>query len=328
MRLDDRIRGGMYGVAVGDALGATAEFMTQKQIREKYGMLQDIIGGGWLNLKPGEWTDDTEMTLAVAEGIMEEPDHPIGPIGRHFLQWRQTNPPDIGSTIRATFKEFDTINSRLYTLQTMWFLAAQKVHSKTGRTAGNGALMRTIPVALAYEKEEEIYQHAIDIARMTHWDPRAGLTCALYCIYARYLLIEKSRRAALSMARNALRYFNRLQTQKEKQAVTDIEALFNEPTKQEWLKPTGYTIDSLKCALWSFVFNDTFEETVIEAVNLGGDADTIGAIAGGLAGVYYGYNAIPERFIEKFSQAQRNRLDTVTARLCTRNKQIMKEGVK
>ena len=94
--LYSKIRGGLWGVAIGDALGATLEHRWRDEIKAKYGQLREIVGGGWLDLKPGQWTDDAEMTLAVAEGIIEYPKLPVEPIGDRFLKWYRKGPIDIG----------------------------------------------------------------------------------------------------------------------------------------------------------------------------------------------------------------------------------------
>ena len=97
----DRIRGALYGVAVGDALGAPLEFMTAEEILSKYGApVREMVGGGWLSVVPGEVTDDTQMTLAVAEGIIENPENPIPAVGRRFIDWHDSAPKDIGNTCR------------------------------------------------------------------------------------------------------------------------------------------------------------------------------------------------------------------------------------
>lgn len=356
--IEDRVKGGLYGVAVGDALGATVEFMSRDQIRQKYGVLRDIVGGGWLNLRPGEWTDDTEMTLAVAEGIIADPDDPVPYIGQAFIRWRNTNPPDIGNTTRTVLDSAHwtrvlrlaenyslamrptdkaDIRARMNTekltpddiqhiyknlafrmgvikdkstfVKNGWFNAAESVDMVFGHTAGNGALMRTIPVALAYRDVGEIFEQSMEIARMTHWDPKAGLSCALYCLIARNLLVDtRSKHVAIATAKQALI---------RAQSFMDFEMAWREdpaldfqlPIKVNDLKPTGYTVDSLLCAMWAFTSHESLEEAVVAAVNLGGDADTIGAIAGGLAGIYWGYGAIPDRWLEKFTPEQRARLD-------------------
>ena len=98
-RNEDKVRGALYGVAVGDALGGPLEFMDEVQINQKYGgRVTEMVGGGWLNLTPGETTDDTAMMLAVCDGIMENTSAPIDPIGRRFIEWVNTAPKDIGAT--------------------------------------------------------------------------------------------------------------------------------------------------------------------------------------------------------------------------------------
>lgn len=297
-----KCRGGLYGLAVGDTLGATLEFMDREEIKEKYGQLKDIIGGGWLKLKPGEWTDDTEMTLAVAEGILANPYDPVPHVGERFLEWAKTNPPDIGNTIRAVFNKYPKIKD--------WHKAAEAIHNEGMRTAGNGALMRTLPIALLYKDSADIYMFSMQIARMTHWDPEAGLTCFLYCLLARELLNratdkkeawERAKKLFLEVTPHA---FQEVAQQLVNYKLSDFE---NWP--EDRLNPSGYTVDTLACSLWCFLNRDTLEDTIITAVNLGGDADTVGAVVGGLAGVYWGFEAIPKRWIEKFSPGQVARLD-------------------
>jgi len=297
----NRIRAGLYGVAIGDALGATLEFMDKQQIKQKYSQLRDIVGGGWLSLKPGEWTDDTEMTIAVAQGILENPYYPVTHIGDNFLSWLQTNPPDVGNTINATYQKYLTLNN--------WHEAAKAVHNEM-RTAGNGALMRTLPVALMYKDPADIYMISMYIARMTHWDSEAGLTCFFYCLLARQFL--NGIRDKKEAWKNASDLFFTIIREEFviagyfllRDKLDDIESW-----PEDRLKPSGYTVDTLACALWCFYKGENFEETVIKAVNLGGDADTIGAVTGGLAGVYWGYEGIPKRWLAKFSEEQTEVLD-------------------
>lgn len=307
-QINDRVRGGLYGVAVGDALGATVEFMNPKAIQKTYGQLKDIVGGGWLNLAPGEWTDDTEMTLAVARGIIADPDNPVPHIGQGFIRWRKTNPPDIGSTIRTVFR----IWNRDSLTHEQWHVAAEQAHQEMrGMGAGNGALMRTLPVGIAYKTISSVFDQSIDIARVTHWDIRAGLTCAIYSMAVNIILSGKVNKpqaiteAVYLIQRMAASYGN---CKEEIAEITNI--LIKKDVSN--LKPTGYTVDSFQCALWAFLTKDTLEEAIVAAVNLGGDADTIGAITGGLAGVYWGYKAIPKRWINKFSPEQCATLDEIS----------------
>lgn len=142
--LKDHIAGALYGVAIGDALGAPLEFMSAKQIARKHGHVTEMIGGGWLDVRPGETTDDTAMTLAVAEGIMESPDDPIPAIGERFIRWAESGPKDIGGTChRAIWKAATGGHKRPSAFQ--WENAGKETAVvNKGRSAGNGALMRAV----------------------------------------------------------------------------------------------------------------------------------------------------------------------------------------
>ena len=299
----ERVRGGIWGVATGDALGATVEFMDRDEIKAKHGVLREIIGGGWMGLQAGEWTDDTEMTLAVAEGIFEDKEQPIGPIGKRFLEWQAGEPRDIGYTLAASIGA--------YKISGDWHKGAFAVHELDGQTAGNGSLMRTLPVAFAYKTPEEIYMRAIEISRMTHWDLQAGLCCAYYCICARELL-QKEPLAAMEIAWKKVDSLTQGKERRSLRPLMDID--LHQPQKimdltEGELLPAGYVIPSFQCALWAFLTHDNFQETIVAAANLGGDADTIAAIAGGLAGTYWGFEAIPQNWRNKFAEAQQRRLD-------------------
>ncbi|WP_194174841.1 ADP-ribosylglycohydrolase family protein [Desulfofundulus thermobenzoicus] len=305
--LTDRVRGGIYALAVGDALGATLEFMDREQIRARYGVLREVVGGGWLNLRPGEWTDDTEMTLAVAEGILVDPENPVPHIGETFLRWRTTNPPDIGGTIRAVFQAYDRLKD--------WYRAAEEVHARSGMTAGNGALMRTLPLAFAYPDAADLYMRCMEVARMTHWDPEAGLTCFIYCLTVqelwRYMTFAEAYGRALDVLKDIVpRGEMEDVASRLARRLGDVAGW-----PKDRLRPTGYTVDTLACALWCVANTDSFEEAVVEAVNLGGDADTVGAVTGGLAGVMYGYDAISARWLDKFDGKQLERLDNAVTGL-------------
>lgn len=300
--LESRIRGGLYGVAVGDALGATLEFETAESIRARWGELREIVGGGWLDLPPGAWTDDTEMTLALAEGILDDPADPLPHVGRRFLAWMESGPPDIGNTVRAVLR----LMARGAFSPREWHRAAEQVHRELrGMTAGNGALMRTLPVGLAYRDPQDVMARAEELARMTHWDPRAAHSCMLASL------------TAFGMARSgatpadALAWAAELLASRVGDAA--VEELTGPALRRSWgeLRPSGFTVESLHCALWGLLEAPDFEEAVVWVANLGGDADTNAAIAGGLAGVRWGFEAIPKRWVNALSPEQRGRLDRV-----------------
>lgn len=299
--LKDKIAGALYGVAVGDALGAPLEFMSAEEISREYGYVTDMVGGGWLNVRPGETTDDTAMTLAVAEGIMERPDSPIEAIGERFINWADSDPKDIGGTCRcAIWKAAEENCKRPSAIQ--WFNAAKETATiGNGHCGGNGALMRTVYPGLFYKSRLMAVETAGSIARMTHDDQASTEACQFYTD-ALFLITEAEGYdnrgnicASIAKLMEPTRY--------------NLEEL--EKRGSAGLNPTGWVVDSLECALYSFLETAaSFEKAITFAVNLGGDTDTIAAICGGLAGAYYGYKAIPKRWVKTLSESDRKRLDT------------------
>lgn len=271
----ERILGGLFGVACGDALGGALEFMPRDEIKRKYGYVKDIIGGGYWGLIPGEVTDDTMMTIAVAEGILDNPENPIEDIGKHFVKWYDSKPKDIGNIIRIALGEYKRSSD--------WMKTAYYAHQATGgMSAGNGSLMRCLPVALYYNDIEKMLEITAAQSLLTHYDNKATDACQFYNLLVYHYLYGKSK----------------ISTIKEHiEKYPEYKQAFK--LSKDELKPSGYVVDTLVCALWCFINTSSFEDAVCEAVNPGGDADTIGAITGGMAGVYYGYNAIPDRWEEK-----------------------------
>lgn len=266
----DRIRGALYGVAVGDALGAPLEFMTAEEILAKYGApVREMVGGGWLSVVPGEVTDDTQMTLAVADGIAENPENPIPAIGRRFIAWHDSRPKDIGNTCRSAIQAAKRHISAGDDEVKAWQRAGEDIAMRSGgQNAGNGALMRTVYPALYYPKDKAA-EMAVAIGAMTHRNDSSDMYCKLY----------------VELVVGAL---------DDPTGVMHTVRSLSEELRD--LPPTGWVVGSFSCAVKAIAQTETFEDTVVQAVNLGGDADTIGAIAGGLAGAIYGFEAIPERW--------------------------------
>lgn len=289
-RSEDRVRGALYGVAVGDALGAPLEFMNATQIKQQYGApVREMVGGGWLSLAPGETTDDTDMTLAVCEGIMESPSAPIEPIGRRFIQWVDTQPKDVGMTCMRSIQAARTNLAAGMDAEVAWDAAGKRTAEENGdRSGGNGALMRTIGTALAYEDAEERAERTTQIAEMTHYDDLSSDICRYYADAVHRFIKDEQDAGLIPLY---------------------TMAGVSEYGFSNCVNPSGWAPESMECAFFAFITEGDFENALITAVNLGGDADTIGAITGGLAGAYYGYNAIPQRWIDALPQDIKARLD-------------------
>ena len=293
----------MLGVAVGDALGAPLEFMTAEEIKSRHGIVRDMLGGGWLNVEPGEVTDDTQMTLAVAGGILANPKDPIPEIGKYFIKWYDSQPKDIGNACRTTIgyaKEYNAADAK------GWYKAARRFHDETGgQTAGNGALMRTIYPALYYGNGRP--DCALSIACMTHVHEHSRRSVTAY---TQAVVDLTSTDNSTEWGKERIEYH-----------VKNVRELIDESK----LKPSGYAPESLICAANAIRDTSSFEDALIYAVNLGGDADTIGAITGGLAGALYGGRNIPLRWINELAnepnRGKRN-ADNFMARMLTDIAQI------
>ncbi|RUL49870.1 ADP-ribosylglycohydrolase family protein [Lysinibacillus antri] len=264
----DKIKGGLFGLAIGDALGGTTEFMTREEIQSQYGKVTDIIGGGVWNLEAGETTDDTAMTIAVAEGIIKHPKNPIEDIGREFKKWESTNPKDIGSTIYQVFQNY----------QGDWFQAAKQTHEElNGKSAGNGSLMRCLPIALAYTNTEMIDELSRQHSKMTHYDEEASEACVIYNHIAKRVLDGENLQQAIQIEIKNTQYEG--DYKKEPNCPAD-----------------GYVVHTMRWVLYWLINSSTFEEVVVGATNVGNDSDTVAAIAGGLKGVEVGYEKLPTRY--------------------------------
>lgn len=283
-----RYKGAILGVAVGDALGAPLEFMTSAEIREKHGTVREMIGGGWLDVLPGEVTDDTQMTMAVADGIRNNPEEPYSDIGKRFIEWYDTNPKDIGNTCRAVICRAKAINADS---GEQWRDIAKQLYAEThGNTAGNGGLMRTIYPAMFYDKNSG--ELAKEIGAMTHFHPDSDLPVSSYAAVISEIL-DAPEDMEINRAKELIEL--RMKAVRDKLGGRD-------------LKPSGYVIDSAVCAMNAIRDTSGFEDALVYAVNLGGDADTIGAIAGGLAGAVYGVKEIPERWLNSLANPRNNAL--------------------
>lgn len=268
----NRIKGGLVGLAVGDALGVSVEFMEPNRIQQQWGYVTEITGGGIFGFEKGEVTDDTEMTLCLARGILKNPSSPIEEIGNEFIEWIATNPKDVGETIKLSLSNYYSLKN--------WEQASEFTHKMLmGKSAGNGTLMRTLPISLAYNNEEVVDYLAKKQSKLTHFDDLAGEVCSLYNQIAIRLLNGEYLMDAI---------FRVVQD-------TPYEYVLHE--KPDSI-PNGYVVNTFNWSLYALLNTSSFEEAVQMAVNFGFDADTTGAVTGGLAGIYYGYDAIPEKYRE------------------------------
>ena len=280
----DRARAALFGVAVGDALGATAEFMTPAQIRDRYGVLREIVGGGWLKLSPGQVTDDTDMTLCVARGIVGSGRWDLAPIADRFARWLSGNPADVGATCRRGIEEY---------------IGKGRLEAPPDeRGAGNGAAMRVAPVALYTLGNEELLSRlAVEQAHITHHNPLSDAAC-------------------VSVGRMIQRGLLGAPPRDVRAAAEELCARHPEFCLEGYDgNSSAYVVDTLRTVFDAFFSTDTFEDCVVKTVNRGGDADTTGSIAGAIAGARYGVSAIPQRWLQALAPDLREELSALAEEL-------------
>jgi len=282
-----RARASLLGLAVGDALGATVEFMTAGEIHAKYGVHRKMIGGGWLRLRPGQVTDDTQMSLCIARSLVAVGYSPED-IARRFVTWYQSKPPDVGNTCRRGIARF--INQGT-------------VHGlPNDGDAGNGAVMRMAPVAVAALADERLLEDmTIGQAHITHHHPLSD---------AASLLV--GRLIQLALIGHAM---DRLQRQAN-DTVTKFRSFRFAPYHG---LATAYVADTMQTVLHFLFSTSSFEECVVATVNQGGDADTTGAIVGAIAGAYYGLDSIPRDWLRKLDPDVRDELTSLADQLVDRS---------
>jgi ADP-ribosyl-[dinitrogen reductase] hydrolase len=282
----DRARGALLGSAIGDAMGATNEFKTREAILET-GIVSDLVGGGWLNLEPGEITDDTEMTLCILEAYADG--YNLERVAQNFTTWLDSKPKDIGNLTRAALQELKRGKSPRDAGRIAW--------EASGHTsAGNGAIMRACPTALLRHNDREArVVETIEIARITHWDQRA-IEAAIWLNAALAALCNDAiHTEALDYAKDEIAF---ARAHNDWKAPSDdvLQWVSVAPTLEaKQLDTSGYALAQV--AAWTLHSAQNFHDGLVLAINQGGDADTIGAVAGALLGAKFGVSSIPTNWL-------------------------------
>jgi ADP-ribosyl-[dinitrogen reductase] hydrolase len=270
----DRGIAAYLGLAVGDALGATVEFLTPNEIRHQIGLHCDITGGGWLRLKAGQVTDDTTMSLALGESIITSGQVDALAAAEAFDAWMRAKPVDIGNTVRRNLISFRKTGK------------PEAVPSE--HDAGNGAAMRILPVALAcYGQPDETSIAASRAqAHVTHHNTLSDAACE----------------TLIFMVQDFIAGRDAIEVERERagKLVSEFPIFAYDKRRRE--NPSGFVVDTMQAVLQAFFATETFEDCLIDVVNRGGDADTTGAIAGMLAGARYGLDSIPKRWLKTIDE--------------------------
>ncbi len=283
----DRFKGCIYGQAIGDALGLGTEGMTDEDIAWKYPhglqqykqIYQDSHRKHW---EIGDWTDDTDMMLCIADAVIEDKGVNFYNIAKHFKGWANGTPVGIGHNTFNVLSISDYVEHPFEASYKVWKMSKCQ-------SAANGGLMRTSIVGLF---PKEIKTCAENICRLTHYDPR--------CVGSCVIVSELIHALVYGMQPPTLSQMKSLAQQYDVRICEYIDRAWAEPEVQnlEDDDHMGYTLITLSVALWAYWHATSFVQGLIAVVNAGGDADTNAAVACAVLGAKYGYSSIPTEYIE------------------------------
>ncbi|MFC4309231.1 ADP-ribosylglycohydrolase family protein [Steroidobacter flavus] len=285
MSLNARYRGALVGLACGDAVGTTVEFMP----RGTFPPVTDMVGGGPFVLKAGQWTDDTSMALCLAESLLYRKGFDATDQMNRYCNWWQHG------YLSSTGECFDIGNATRAALQRYLQTRDPFSGATDPRSGGNGSLMRLAPVVLFFFNDPAACLHFAEASsRTTHAAPEPVECCRVLAQALIAILRGVPRNELLSHAGEGI----------HEPKVVGILARDYQSTTGAEIRGSGYCIDSLAAALWSFLTTEDFESAILRAVNLGDDADTTAAICGQLAGAYYGVEGIPRAWRMRLAMAE------------------------
>jgi ADP-ribosyl-[dinitrogen reductase] hydrolase len=303
MNIKDKIRNAFVAGIVGDALGVPVESSTRQELA--LCSVKNMLGYGRYDQPQGTWSDDASLTLCTMESLVRGYD--IEDMGKTFCQW--------------LFDGHWTSTGFVFDAGLTTFLALDKIHSGVAIARdsgcdheddnGNGALMRMLPVAFYFRKEEldDFLSHVHEICAITHAHPRSKMGCGIYALILRGLLEYNEKSKAYDFAvSNALEYYGARPEFKAEMSHF-IRILGNNigSLSQEDINSSGYLIDTLEASLWCLLHFQNTKDILLGAVNLGLDTDTTGMVAGGLAGLCYGLETLPQNWID--SLARKSEID-------------------
>lgn len=301
---------GVMGVVVGDALGCPVQFLKREEIKNRpEGPVTGMEAGGIFNVPAGTWTDDSSMTLATMDSIIEKGKADPVDIMNRFVRWEVKGEY---TPFGKAFDQGNTCTSAIYR-----FMENPDVNTcggTDGYSNGNGALMRIMPVCLYYYErqkkvctsEDEAIQGIHVISGLTHNHLRSQMCCGIYYFMVKSILNGVSKEEKLDLPSLLQRgideglkfYGHDIRNLAE---MTYLGRLFHlnefKEVPEAEIRTTGYVIDTIEAAVWCLITTASYKDCVLSAVNLGDDADTVAAVAGGLAGLYYGYEAIPQEWL-------------------------------
>lgn len=283
------IFGGLIGLCIGDALGVPVEFISRKVMKRN--PVRGMIGYGTHDLPPGSWSDDSSLTFCLTDALCNG--YNLKEIGHKFVLWKTKGlwtpsgkARDVGRTTAKAIKNLR--NDPDHPLQ-----AGEAEETNNG----NGSLMRILPLVwftknMDYQERDQIIS---DVSSITHAHRRAVLGCIIYIELCIQLVKGLQFQSAYYQMRDNIK--TRYHDEKELKAYSRILDEDISRVSENKISSSGYVVHTLEASIWCMLKGDSFKDTLLTSVNLGYDTDTVGAVTGGLAGIYYGYDNIPEEWV-------------------------------
>jgi ADP-ribosylglycohydrolase len=306
----------LLGVAVGDAVGVPVEFLSR--IHLKKSPVVDMLGYGTHNQPEGTWSDDSSLTFCLAETLVEGYD--LQKLANRFVNWKEYG---YWTPYGKVFDIGIATSSAIHSL----YLGKDPLLAggDTEDSNGNGSLMRILPL-LFYVREMSIserFKHVKDVSSLTHRHIRSVIACFIYLEYALQLINGNNKNAALTNMQKAVKAFfestdvpqaeiNRFhRVLSIKIDNYDLQPVMD--LSEEEISSSGYVLNTLEASLWCILHTDNYKDAILKAVNLGSDTDTTAAVTGGLAGLIYGGESIPQGWLSKL--VKRNEIEDLSVRL-------------
>ena len=281
-----KVKDGVIGLVVGDALGVPVEFCSRKEL--SIDPVTDMIGFGTYNMPPGTWSDDSSMAIATMASIVNKKGIDYDDLMVEFLAWIENGKY---TQYNDTFDYGPTTSHGLFNYKRG--TEAILCGGAGERDNGNGSLMRILPLAYIPDIDYETIEN---VSGLTHRHPRSKIACVFYIEIAKSMLVND-----LTIDEHIKLAGDKIQKHYEgNEELIHFSRIFNDELNDvDTISSSGYVINTFESVIYCLKNTDSYKDAVLKAVNLGDDTDTVGAICGGLAGIYYGYDAIPVDWIEK-----------------------------
>ncbi|CAL2086878.1 ADP-ribosylglycohydrolase family protein [Tenacibaculum sp. 190524A05c] len=299
-----KIEAMFLGLALGDALGVPVEFKSREALKKD--PVKSMLGYGTYNQKEGTWSDDSSLTFCLAESLLNG--YNLKDISSKFINWKS----GIVWTPHGVVFDIGIQTSKSIN-NLFWILKNKKEEELTllkyeqdEFTNGNGALMRILPLLFFIKGKEISSQFDIirDVAALTHGHIRSAISCLIYLKFNEFLLEGDSIEKAYLQTKRVIKKFFIDANISERETSKFQRLIFDDISKypENEIQSTGYVIHTLEASFWCLLNTKSYLESVFKAINLGEDTDTTATVVGGVSGLYYGLNDVPEGWLKNLAR--------------------------